>query len=97
MIDMWNDPERVVAFIGSVISIVSILVNVFQWITNRDLKKTSKSIFLSARNAFTSIIEQSTKFKSSKASDYDGIISSIIANAERGKDHIDNMMESVFK
>jgi hypothetical protein len=94
---MWSDPERVVAFLESIISFASILVNIFQWITNRSMKKTLKGILSGAKSTFGSILSQTEKMKNSTPSEQDSIIASIEAHAERGEDQIERTFDTILK
>lgn len=91
MNQLWDDPERIVAFIGAIASIISILINIFQAIAFRNLKKAACSALQSSKNAFQSIYDCSNEISKALPVDQDRIISSISAHSERAKDQIENL------
>jgi hypothetical protein len=93
---MWQDPERVVAFVGSIISFVSVLVNIAQWVTNRSLKKTLRTVMHGASNAFQAILAHASDMNHSGVLENDCLVSGIIAHAERGKDQVQQAIGSLL-
>ncbi len=95
--NLVQDPERLIAFFGSIASIISILVNIFQAILSRIKKRDAQAILLTAENGFKSILEDSDRALSTHPADRDPLISSIHAHAAEGKIAVMNSLEKQFR
>lgn len=92
---LW-DSERVIALIGSLASIISILLNIFQAIFHRSFKRHVQSVLLSASSSFEHVIQDAEDALATHAADRDPPLRSVKAHAEAGKTLVTNTLQKQF-
>jgi hypothetical protein len=88
----WKDPIQIIALIGSILTIISFVINIIQYRTNQSLKTFLSTAF----NAFKDINVLCEQTKDSYPNDLLSNLSSINTNAIRGKDTISLALKNIF-
>ena len=77
---------ELLGIVGSIASILSIMVNIFQGIVNKHLKSDLGAVLSSSENALRMISNEASQALSSHAAAREGILKSILAGAQRTRE-----------